>query len=151
MKIVINEKYFLFKFNNSIKKVASGNTLKELNNTNISVDDIIILVTLKKEPNYIDNSTDKLKIIGGPIKITFKILVLSKNNKLKPKYEEQLNKKGEKDLDKRNAQYLYVSNKYYMDNKRVKKNDLKIVAELAIKNKLERRPFAPKLLDNYIL
>ena len=81
---------------------------------------------------------------------TFKILVLSKNNKLKPKYEEQLNKKGEKDLDRRNAQYLYVSNKYYMDNKKVKKNHLKIIAELAIKNKLEKRPFAPKLLDNYI-
>lgn len=151
MKIIIKEKYFLFKYNNSIKKVISGNTMKEINtNHNISNESIIILVTLKKEPKFTDNSTDKLNIIGGPIKITFKILVLSNTNKLKPKYEEQLNKKGEKDLDRRNAQYLYVSNKYYMDNRKVKKNHLKIIAELAIKNKLEKRPFAPKLLDNYI-
>jgi hypothetical protein len=151
MKIIIKEKYFLFKYNNSIKKVISGNTIKEINtNHNISKDDIIILITLKKEPNFTYNATDKLNIIGGPIKITFKLLVLSNTNKLKPKYEEQLNKKGEKDLDRRNAQYLYVSNKYYTDNKKVKKNHLKIIAELAIKNKLERRPFAPKLLDNYI-
>ena len=140
------DKYYLYKYNKVIKKVISGSNKKILQQLDLKDNKKYeyILLTLSKIKDYNKES----KFIGGPIKITFKILETKTNRKgnviLVPKYEKQLNRKGEKDYDKRNAQFLYLTTEYL---KKFNKKDIKLVAELAIQNKLEKRLLAPKLID----
>ncbi len=155
MKIKINSKYWLFKINtekNSIKKVGKSNGIRELKEQIIGkkIKNFefyeFVLIKLSKEPKF--NPEDKsalAKLIGGPIKVTIKIYGITESGTLKPKYEKLLNKKGQLDPDKRNAQYLYYTSEYYEANN-IKSDDLKQVALLACANKLEKRPLAPKLI-----
>ena len=139
--IIIKKKYYLFSNN---KKITSANTIKELKEKLLEKNQKnkeCILLKLSKQKI---SSNTNLNLIGGPIKITLKIYDLF-NNKLKLKYEEKKNKKGEYDLDKRNAQYLYYTTEYYIKHG-INIEDLRKVSSLALKNKLEKRPFAQKLI-----
>jgi hypothetical protein len=167
VKIKIKNKYFLLKYNvekQKIKKLAESNTIRELKEKiigkSINKDNEILLIKLSKEKNYSQpqgsksNSGSKLFKIGGPIKITFKVYELSKSDnsddtiQLKPKYEKLTNKKGELDSDKRNGQFLYITLDYYNKNGPLTKtSDLESIGLLAIQYKLEKRPLAPKLID----
>lgn len=71
---------------------------------------------------------------------------LTENMVLKLKYEPIPNRKGEPDTDKRNSQFLYITKDYYQ-TKGIVQEDLEKVALLAIKYKLEKRPLAPKLIN----
>jgi hypothetical protein len=158
LKIKIPYKYFLITFNetkNKTKTVLKSKkmeTLKEdIRGKKISGENQIILVKLSKEKNFIspeknDNKLGLNKLIGGPIKITFKMYQLTENMVLKQKYEPILNRKGEPDPDKRNSQFLYITKDYYQ-TKGINQQDLEKVALLAIKYKLEKRPLAPKLIN----
>ncbi len=155
MKIKIIAKYWLFKFNTekkSIKKVGKSNGIRELKEQIIGkkIKNFesyeFVLIKLSKEPKF--NPEDKsalAKLIGGPIKLTIKMYGITESGTLKPKYEKLLNKKGELDSDKRNAQYLYYTKEYFEANN-IKSDDLKQVALLACENKLEKRPLASKLI-----
>ncbi len=155
MKIKINAKYWLFKFNtekNTIKKVGKSNGIRELKEQIIGkkIKNFesyeFILIKLSKEPKF--NPEDKsalAKLIAGPIKVTIKMYGITESGTLKQKYEKLPNKKGELDPDKRNAQYLYYTPEYYEANN-IKSDDLKQVAILACANKLEKRPLAVKLI-----
>ena len=83
---------------------------------------------------------------GGPIKITFKMYTINDNNILKQLFEKTTNSKGELDTDRRNSQYLYITQEHYIKNG-IKIEDLEKVALLAFKFKLERRPLAVKLIN----
>ena len=108
----------------------------------------ILLMKLSKEPKFNEKNINSPlgKLIGGPIKITFKMFTINDNNILKPSYEKTTNSKGELDSDKRNSQYLYITQEHYIKNG-IKIEDLQKVALLAFKLKLERRPLAVKLID----
>jgi hypothetical protein len=159
MKIKIANKYWLFKFNtekNSIKKIGKSNGIRELKEQIVGkkIKNFesyeFVLIKLAKEPKF--NPEDKsalAKLIGGPIKLTIKMYGITESGTLKPKYEKVLNKKGELDPDKRNAQYLYYTPEYYEANN-IKSDDLKKVALLACANKLEKRPLAVKLITQII-
>ena len=126
MKIKIANKYWLFKFNTekkSVKKVGKSNGIRELKEQIVGkkIKNFesyeFVLIRLAKEPKY--NPEDKsalAKLIGGPIKLTIKMYGITESGTLKPKYEKVLNKKGELDPDKRNAQYLYYTLEYYEEN-----------------------------------
>jgi hypothetical protein len=154
LKIKIPWKYYLIKYNqtkNKIKTITKSKkmeTLKEqIKGTLIGPNYELVLLKLSKEPKFKpDNKTGLGKLIGGPIKITLKIYELTEHSVLKPKYSLVLNKKGEPDPDKRNAQFLFITNEYYQ-SKGIIQSDLEKVALLAIQNKLEKRPLAPKLID----
>ncbi len=173
VKIKIKNKYFLLKYNvekQKIKKLAESNTIRELKEKiigkTINKDNEILLIKLSKEKNYSfalaeakatkSNSGSNLFKVGGPIKITFKVYeIWSKDDEsdtggiqLKPKYEKLRNKKGELDSDKRNGQFLYITLDYYKKNGPLNNtSDLELVGLLAIQYKLEKRPLAPKLID----
>lgn len=154
LKIKIPYKYFLISYNeakNKIKTVLKSKkmeTLKEqIKGKKVSPENQILLLKLSKEKNFKDNNKTGLnKLIGGPIKITFKMYQLTESMVLKKKYESTLNRKGEPDPDKRNAQFLFITKEYYQSNG-VVQEDLEKVALLAFKNKLEKRPLAPKLIN----
>lgn len=143
----IENKYYLFEFNpnkNKIKKLVSSKNIKKLKEQiigkSINENNEFILLKLSKEKRFNESN----KLIGGPIKITVKIFEFL-NNILIPKYEKILNRKGELDPDKRNAQFLFIT-KEYLDNG-INDKDLEKVALMAIKNNLEKRPLAPKLIN----
>ncbi len=153
-KIKIKNKYYLFKYNvekQKIKKILEAKKISELKENivgkSIDTSNEILLLKLSKEPKFNNksNQTGLNKLVGGPIKITFKVYEINYSNIIKPKYEKIKNKKGELDSDKRNSQFLYIPMDYYLGG--IKTNDLELVALLAIQNKLEKRPFAPKLID----
>ncbi len=159
LKIKIPNKYWLIKYSptkNKIKTILKSKkieTLKEqIKGIKISSNYEIILLKLTKEPKFKDdnslqtNKSSLNKLIGGPIKITFKMYLLTDSMVLKPKYEPIPNRKGELDPDKRNAQFLFITKEYY-ETKGINQKDLEKVALLAITNKLEKRPLAPKLID----
>lgn len=154
LKIKIKNKYMLFKFNpdkNKIKKISEGSKMSEIKENvigkKINKTDEVILLKLSKEKKFDPNAENKLgKLIGGPIKITFKIYEITPNYNLKQKYEKTPNKKGELDSDKRNSQYLFITLDHYQKY-RIKKSDMELVALLAIQFKLEKRLLAPKLID----
>ena len=149
---MIQNKYYLFKFNNltnQIKSVVKSNSMTELKEKvigkNIKQTDEIILLKLNKERAFKENIIDPLKLIAGPIKITFKIFVMTSSGNLKKKYEDTVNRQGKKDTDKRNAQMIYYTLDFY-NKYGIRTDDLKKVAILAITNKLEKRFMAPKLI-----
>ncbi len=153
-KIKINNKYLLFKFNpikNKIKKITDGNKMSVIKENvigkKISSDNEVILLKLSKEKKFNPNASNNLgKLIGGPIKITFKIFEITASHSLKPKYEKLPNKKGELDSDKRNSQFLFITLEHYV-NHGIKTSDMELVALLAAQFKLEKRLLAPKLID----
>ena len=122
MKIKIANKYYLFKFNttnNKIKKSGKSNSIGELKEQVIGLKSKSfekyewVLIKLSKEPKF--NPEDKsplAKLIGGPIKLTIKMYTVSDSHILKPLYEKLPNKKGELDTDKRNSQFLYLTQDY---------------------------------------
>jgi hypothetical protein len=159
LKIKIPYKYFLISYNetkNKVKTILKSKkmeTLKEeIKGKKVSGKNQIILLKLSKEPNFnnsdktTDNKSGLSKLIGGPIKITFKMYQLTENMVLKLKYEPIPNRKGEPDTDKRNSQFLYITKDYYQ-TKGIVQEDLEKVALLAIKYKLEKRLLAPKLIN----
>ena len=154
-KIKIKNKYVLFKYNKNeekIKKVVESNKISELKEKiigkKIGEKYEILLMKLSKEPKYNEKNINTAlgKLIGGPIKITFKMYSINDNNILKPLFEKTTNSKGELDTDRRNSQYLYITQEYYIKNG-IKIEDLEKVALLAFKFKLERRPLAVKLIN----
>jgi hypothetical protein len=153
-KIKIKNKYLLFKYNpekTKIKKITEGNKMGEIKEQvigkKISSNNEVILMKLSKEKKFNPNASNNLgKLIGGPIKITFKVYEITSNHSLKPKYEKIPNKKGELDSDKRNSQFLFITIDHYI-SKGIKTSDMELVALLAIQFKLERRLLAPKLID----
>jgi hypothetical protein len=140
------KKYYLFTYNNKIKKVLDADNMKELKENitkkKAEPDNEYILLKLSKQKVY--NSL----VSTGPIKLTFKIYELINNN-LKLKYEKIKNRKGELDQDKRNAQFLYYTEEYYKKYG-IRSDDLKKVCTLAIQNKLEKRLLAPKLITQIL-
>jgi len=153
--IKIKNKYILFKYNKNediIKKVTESKKISELKEKiigkKIGEKYEILLMKLSKEPKFNEKNINTAlgKLIGGPIKITFKMFIINDNNILKPSYEKTTNSKGELDSDKRNSQYLYITQDHYIKNG-IKIEDLKKVALLAFKFKLERRPLAVKLIN----
>lgn len=155
MKIKIENKYWLYKFNtvkNSVKKIGESNGIRELKEQIIgkqfedSNSYEFVLIKLSKEPKY--NPEDKsplAKLVAGPIKVTIKIYEITESGVLKQKYEKLPNRKGELDPDRRNSQYLYLTESYYSNG--IKAKDFKQLALLACANKLEKRPLAVKLID----
>ncbi len=154
-KIKIKNKYILFKYNKNeeiIKNIAESKKINELKEKiigkKIGEKYEILLMKLSKEPKFNEKNinTPLGKLIGGPIKITFKMYSINDNNSLKLLYEKTTNSKGEFDSDKRNSQYLYITQEHYIKNG-IKADDLQKVALLAFKFKLEKRPLAVKLID----
>ena len=154
-KIKIKNKYILFKYNKNeeiIKNIAESKKINELKEKiigkKIGEKYEILLMKLSKEPKFNEKNINTLlgKLIGGPIKITFKMYSINDNNSLKLLYEKTTNSKGEFDSDKRNSQYLYITQEHYIKNG-IKADDLQKVALLAFKFKLEKRPLAVKLID----
>lgn len=154
-KIKIKNKYILFKYNKNeeiIKKIAESKKISELKEKiigkKIGEKYEIILMKLSKEPKFNEKNihTPLGKLIGGPIKITFKMYSINDNNILKPLFEKTTNSKGDFDTDKRNSQYLYITQEHYKKNG-IKNEDLQKVALLAFNFKLERRPLAIKLIN----
>lgn len=166
LKLKISNKYWLIKYSptkNKVKTVLKSKkmeTLKEqIKGIKIGSNYEIILLKLSKVPNFKDAAKPWLsepgdnqpksglnKLIGGPIKITFKMYQLTDSMILKPKYEPIPNRKGEPDPDKRNAQFLFITKEYYQTTG-INQKDLEKVALLAVTNKLEKRPLAPKLIN----
>lgn len=154
-KIKIKNKYILFKYNKNeeiIKNIAESKKINELKEKiigkKIGEKYEILLMKLSKESKFNEKNinTPLGKLIGGPIKITFKMYSINDNNGLKLLYEKTTNSKGEFDSDKRNSQYLYITQEHYIKNG-IKADDLQKVALLAFKFKLEKRPLAVKLID----
>jgi hypothetical protein len=154
-KIIIKNKYILFKYDKNqekIKKIAESKKINELKEKiigkKIGEKYEILLMKLSKEPKFNEKNINTTlgKLIGGPIKITFKMYSINDNNILKPLFEKTTNSKGELDTDKRNSQYLYITTEHY-NKSGIKIEDLQKVALLAFKLKLERRPLAVKLID----
>lgn len=154
-KVKIKNKYILFKFNkekNKVKKITESNSIGELKENiigkKIGENYEIILIKLSKEPKFNEKNINSPlgKLIGGPIKIIFKVYSINENNILKPSYEKTTNSKGEFDTDRRNSQYLYITIDYYKKYG-IKIDDLEKVALLAFQYKLEKRPLAAKLID----
>lgn len=154
-KIKIKNKYILFKYNKNkeiIKKVVESKKISELKEKIIGkkIGDKyeILLMKLSKEPKFNEKNinTPLGKLIGGPIKITFKMYTINDNNILKPLFEKTTNSKGELDTDRRNSQYLYITHEHYIKNG-INIDDLEKVALLAFNFKLERRPLAVKLIN----
>ena len=149
---MIKNKYYLFKFNNltnQIKSVVKSNSMTELKQNvigkNIKQTDEIILLKLSKERSFKENTKDPLKLIGGPIKVTFKMFEMTSTGHIKTKYSDTINRRGEKETDKRNIQMLYYTLDFY-NKYGIRTDDLKKIAFLAITNKLEKRPMAQKLI-----
>ena len=151
----IKNKYVLFKYNKNeevIKKIVESKKISELKEKiigkKIGEKYEILLMKLSKEPKFNEKNinTPLGKLIGGPIKITFKMYLINDNNILKPLFEKTTNSKGELDTDRRNRNYLYITQEHYIKNG-IKIEDLEKVALLAFKFKLERRPLAAKLID----
>ena len=154
-KVKIKNKYILFKFNkekNKVKKITESNSIGELKENiigkKIGENYEIILIKLSKEPKFNEKNINSPlgKLIGGPIKIIFKVYSINENNILKPSYEKTTNSKGEFDTDRRNSQYLYITIDHYKKYG-IKIDDLEKVALLAFQYKLEKRPLAAKLID----
>ena len=154
-KVKIKNKYILFKFNkekNKVKKITESNSIGELKENiigkKIGENYEIILIKLSKEPKFNEKNINSPlgKLIGGPIKIIFKLYSINENNILKPSYEKTTNSKGEFDTDRRNSQYLYITIDHYKKYG-IKIDDLEKVALLAFQYKLEKRPLAAKLID----
>jgi hypothetical protein len=154
-KIKIKNKYVLFKYNKNediIKKVVESKKISELKEKiigkKIGYKYEILLMKLSKEPKFNEKNinTPLGKLIGGPIKITFKMYTINDNNILKPLFEKTTNSKGELDTDRRNSQYLYITQEHYIKNG-INIDDLEKVALLAFNFKLERRPLAVKLIN----
>lgn len=155
-KIKIKNKYVLFKFNKEkdekVKKITESKSIGELKKNiigkKIGENNEIILIKLSKESTFNEKNINSPlgKLIGGPIKITFKVYSINENNILKPNYEKTTNNKGEPDHDRRNSQYLYITLDHYIKNG-IKIDDLKKVALLAFQYKLEKRLLATKLID----
>jgi ribonuclease HII len=154
-KIKIKNKYILFKYDKNediVKKITDSKKISELKEKiigkKIGEKYEILLMKLSKESKFNEKNinTPLGKLIGGPIKITFKMYLINDNNILKPLFEKTTNSKGELDTDRRNSQYLYITQEHYNKNG-IKIEDLQKVALLAFKLKLERRPLAVKLID----
>ncbi len=154
-KIKIKNKYILFKFNkdkNIIKKILESKKMSELKanivGKKIGENNQILLMKLSKEPKFNEKNINSPlgKLIGGPIKITFKLYTINESNVLKPSYEKTTNMNGEPDPDKRNSQHLYITLDHYKKHG-IKITDLEKVALLAFQFKLEKRPLAAKLID----
>lgn len=147
----IKNKYYLFKYkNNNIKLVVKSSKMLQLKEKiigmKLSPDNEFILLKLSKEPKFNENAVGLNKMIGGPIKITCKILYITENSILHPKYEKIPNKSGEYDMDKRNAQFVFIPLEWY-NIRGIKTSDMMKLAHLMIENKLEKRPLAPKLIS----
>ena len=154
-KVKIKNKYILLKFNkdkNKVKKITESKSIRELKENivgkKIGENYEIILIKLSKEPKFNEKNINSPfgKLIGGPIKITFKLYSINEHNILKPSYEKTTNNKGIHDTDKRNSQYLYITLDHYKTHG-IKTIDLEKVALLAFQYKLELRPLAAKLID----
>jgi hypothetical protein len=155
MDIKIPHKYLLFRYNQttqSIKLILTGNKISDIKTSikgiKIPVNNEILLMKLVKEKLFKPNATGLAKLIAGPIKITFKLFEVSDTNILVPKYESILNKKGTRDTDKRNSQFLFVTPDYLKENnKTISQHDLKLIGLLAFQYKLEKRPLASKTIE----
>ncbi len=154
-KIKIKNKYVLLKYNkekNKVKKITESKSMSGLKENiigkKIGENYEIILIKLSKEPKYNEKNinTPLGKLIGGPIKITFKVYSINENNVLKLAYEKTTNNKGEQDPDRRNSQYLYITLDHYKKYG-IRTDDLEKIALLAFQYKLEKRPLAVKLID----
>lgn len=151
-KIKLKYKYYLIKFSKEKKKAKFLFGAKKLDQLkqkiigiNMKETDEIILIKLSKEKKFNGKSAAMSNIIGGPIKLSIKIFELSPNSVLKLKHEKQLSRSGEYDEDKRNSQFLYLTTDYLKSE--IKNKDMELVGLLAGENKLEKRPMAPKLID----
>ena len=87
-----------------------------------------------------------LNIVGWLIRKFGLLLLLIVALLLTPSVLELWRVIGEFDSDKRNSQYLYITQEHYIKNG-IKADDLQKVALLAFKFKLEKRPLAVKLID----
>ena len=135
MNYIKNKYYLIFpnkKFKiinkNNIKTKIFKNTNKKLNKKKLTENTDFILLILEKNKN--NNSLAKT----GPVKINILFFKTTKRGAIK------IDKK-----DKRNNLLFYTED--YLKKNKIKSKDLKKVAKAAFNNKLEKRLFAPKLIN----
>lgn len=135
---------FIMKSNNkneSIKTIKNNNINKEFINRINKIDSLqnIRLVLFKIEKvKY--NENQPIKMIFGPIKITMEYYSITERGKIYMSKNEKLNN------------HLFITKKYIeKSNNELKftkiKKYLKKMIVLSIKDKLEKRLLAPKLID----
>lgn len=132
----IKYKYFLIFPNKKFKIVDKNNNKaelfknanKKLNKKKLIENTDFILLILEKNKNI--NSLAKT----GPVKVNIVFFKTSKRGAIK------LDKK-----DKRSNLLFYTED--YLKKNKIKSKDLRKVAKAAFNNKLEKRLFAPKLIN----
>ena len=135
MNYIKNKYYLIFpdkKFkiidkNNNKTKIFK-NAKKKLNKKKLTENTDFILLILEKNKNK--NSLAKT----GPVKINILFFKTTKRGAIK------IDKK-----DNRNNLLFYTEN--YLKKNKIRSKDLKKVAKAAFNNKLEKRLFAPKLIN----
>ena len=135
MNYIKNKYYLIFpdkKFKiidkNNNKTEIFKNANKKLNKKKLTENTDFILLILEKNKNK--NSLAKT----GPVKINILFFKTTKRGAIK------IDKK-----DNRNNLLFYTEN--YLKKNKIRSKDLKKVAKAAFNNKLEKRLFAPKLIN----
>ena len=127
------ERLSLIDKNNNKKEIFSilKNKLKKKINKNNFSDYTIILLKIKSV-KYDENQP--IKMIFGPVKVEINFFELSERGAIKTnKYETRNN-------------HLFYTTKFLEKNK-IKQNEFKKIVEMAVKNKLEKRLLAPKVIE----
>jgi hypothetical protein len=125
--ILPNKKFKIIDKNNN-KSELFKNANKKLNKKKLTENTDFVLLILEKNKNK--NSLAKT----GPVKINILFFKTSKRGAIK------IDKK-----DKRNNLLFYTED--YLKKNKISSKDLKKVAKAAFNNKLEKRLFAPKLIN----
>lgn len=138
--IKIKNKYYLFKYNKKVNKISlitKGNTKQYISESSkgkkINIENEILLVKLEKT-EWKPDTKIPINMLGGPIKITFQFNKISNRGVIR------------KVDDSRDIRYLFYTYDYYLKHK-IKTSDIKKVAFLCYQDKLEKRPLAPKLIN----
>ena len=135
MSYIKNKYYFIYqkkkykiidKGNN--KKELFKNIKKKLNKKKIKDQTSFTLLILQNNKNK--NSISKT----GPIKVNIVFYKITKRGALKVN-----------ESDKRTNLIFYTKN--FLEKNKIKNNDLRKIVKLAFNNKLEKRLFAPKLIN----
>jgi hypothetical protein len=140
-KIKIKNKFIFFKYNSNLKNkistLAKDNNKKiaknKLKGKKVNKDEEVVLIEIQLKKDWTPDTKIPVYMLGGPVKIKFYFYKPTERNTLK------------KFVDKRSVQIIYYTYDFYLKNK-IKSKDLKKLALLAVENKLEKRPLAPKLI-----
>ena len=147
----LKNRYFLYSYNpktSEVDQLFSFNSDSEakdkLKEIKTDKSNEFILLKITENPTYKESDIGLNKMNAGPYKILFKMYEYNDKDEIVPKYEKIKNKKGELDSDKRNSQFVFIT-KDYLD--KLSHKDLNILVKLAGSYKLEKRPLAPKLIN----